>query len=111
MLLPSQLLYGLKAIQLFQSEISKSNAFQDSPLRRILQIPPTFIDRSFSNQKMHDLISDEYGCKFEQFGETWKTSKMKLLGHLLRTSRGQVWKSDTATSRNIAPATKNDADD
>ena len=42
----SKLLYGLEAIQLTQTEISKLNAFQNRSLRRILKIPPTFIDRS-----------------------------------------------------------------
>ena len=83
----SKLLYGLEAIQLTQTEISKLNAFQNRSLRRILKIPPTFIDRSYSNQRMYEEIRDQHGCKFEHFGETWRTAKIRLLGHLLRTSR------------------------
>ena len=83
----SKLLYGLEAIQLIQTEISKLNAFQNSALSRILKIPPIFIDRSYSNQRMYEEICHQHGCNFEQFGETWRTTKVRLLGHLLRTSR------------------------
>jgi len=81
----SKLLYGLECIQLTDAEISKLNAFQNKSLRRILGKPPTFIDRSETNQKMYDEIQ-QHGCIFEHFGDVWKHNKFKLLGHILRSS-------------------------
>ena len=43
--------------------------------------------RSYSNQRMYEEIRDQHLFKFEQFEETWRTAKIRLLGHLLRTSR------------------------
>ena len=41
----SKLLYSLECIQPTTADISRLNAFQNKSLRRILGIPPTFIDR------------------------------------------------------------------
>ena len=80
----SKLLYSLECIQLTQAEISKLNGFQNKSLRRILDIPPTFIDRQYTNERMYDLIKNQYGCHYESFGETWRKRKCKFFGHILR---------------------------
>lgn len=82
----SKLLYGLECIQITDAEINRINAFQNKSLRRILHKPPTFIDRTETNQKMYDEIQQVHGCKFEHLGDTWKRNKLKLLGHILRAS-------------------------
>lgn len=54
-------------------------------LRRILKIPPTFIDRSYTNQKVLDILKTNHHHLIEKFSLTWMTRKVRLLGHILRT--------------------------
>ena len=80
----SKLLYSLECIQLTPAEISKMNAFQNKSLRRILDIPSTYIDRSYTNERLYSLIREQYRCHYESFGESWRKRKCKFLGHILR---------------------------
>ena len=82
----SKLLYSLEGIQLTTSEISKLNGFQNKMLRKILGKPSTFIDREETNSKMYEEIQRDHQCKFEHFGDTWKRTKLRLFGHILRSS-------------------------
>ena len=82
----SKLMYGLETIQLTQGEQNKIDAFQMKRIRRILKIPPTFIDRSQTNQAVRDQAM-RYGVNIEKFSETWRQQKLKLLGHILRANR------------------------
>ena len=50
----SKLLYGLETIQLTQPDINRMDAFHVRGLRRILRIPPTFEDRTWTNEKVFD---------------------------------------------------------
>ena len=84
-ILKSKVLYGLECIQLTKSDLSKLDAFQMKGLRRILKIPPTFIDRTYTNQKVLDLLNNDYRHVIEKFSLTWMKRKVKLLGHILRT--------------------------
>lgn len=99
----SKLLYGLESIQLTQTEVSKLNSFQNKTLRRILKKPPTFIDREQTNQRMYDEIKQDYGCHFEHFGDTWKKMKLKLLGHMLRSSRADPLNQVTFAADGLRP--------
>ena len=47
-----KLLYGLECIQLTQAELDRIDAFQMKGIRRILGIPPTFIDRTQETKKI-----------------------------------------------------------
>ena len=76
----SKLLYGLECVQLTNAELSTLNAFQNRSLRRILHIPPTFIDREQTNASMYDKIRNDYGCSFEHFADTWRKAKFRLFG-------------------------------
>ena len=55
-----------------------------SPLRRILNKPPTFIDRQITNESIYTEIREQHGCVFEHFGITWQRAKLRLFGHILR---------------------------
>ena len=99
----SKLLYGLECIQLTNAEISRINAFQNNFLRRILGKPPTFIDRSETNERMYREIQERYGCNFEHFGDTWRKAKLKLFGHILRTSRADPLSQVTFNSDALRP--------
>ena len=54
----SKLLYGLETVQMTSALESKLDAFQQKGLRRILNIPPTFIDRSWTNVRVREKASD-----------------------------------------------------
>lgn len=55
-------------------------------LRRILHLPPTFIDRSTTNQRVLDILRDSHQICTDLFSHTWLKRKLKLFGHILRTS-------------------------
>ena len=84
----SKLLYGLETIQLTQNEKERINAFQMKGIRRILQIPPTHIDRTQTNELVMKQASKEAdkkdGKSIMKFTDMWLKLKLKLLGHLLR---------------------------
>ncbi len=80
----SKLLYSLECIELTQAEQDKIDAFQMKGLRRILHIPPTHIDREWTNDKVIEKASIAIGKPITRFSETWRLQKFKLLGHLLR---------------------------
>ena len=85
-ILRSKILYGLECIQLTQSDMAKLNAFQMKGLRRILKFPPTFIDRSITNQSVLDILRVSYQIRIDLFSHTWLHKKLKLFGHILRSS-------------------------
>ena len=85
-ILCSKVLYGLECIQLTQPDIDKINSFQMKSLRRILKIPPTFLDRSYPNQRVMDILRDTYNSPVHLFSQIWLNRKLKLFGHILRSS-------------------------
>jgi hypothetical protein len=99
----SKLLYGLECIQLTAAEISRLDAFQNKSLRRILGKPPTFIDRTETNERMYAEIRDQHGCHFEKFGDTWRKAKLKFFGHILRCSRADPLSQVTFAADGIHP--------
>ena len=64
----------------------KQTAFQMKGLRRILHLPPTFIDRSTTNQRVLDILRDSHQICTDLFSHTWLKRKLKLFGHILTTS-------------------------
>ena len=51
--------------------------------RRILRIPPTFIDRLQTNQIVREKTS-QYNVDLTKFSDTWRQQKFKLFRHILR---------------------------
>ena len=47
-------------------------------LRRILNVPPTFIDRTQTNQVVREQV-EQYGVDATNFSQVWKNQKLKLL--------------------------------
>ena len=80
----SKLLYGLEVVQLSQSEQNRIDAFQMKIARRILRVPPTHIDRSWTNPKVIDTLTERYGYVHTKLSSTWKNRKVVLLGNALR---------------------------
>ena len=83
-IIKSKLLYGLETIQLTTVEQNRINAIQMAGLRRILKLPSTYEDRTYSNKYILDLIKDQYKMKILTFQESWRRRKVKLLGHIIR---------------------------
>jgi len=98
----SKLLYGLETIQLTQNEKLRLDAFQMKGIRRLLQIPPTHIDRTWTNELVMKRANEEklkpnkendaqkvnkktIDKPIIKFTEMWTRLRFKLLGHLLRT--------------------------
>ena len=55
-------------------------------IRRILGVPPTHIDRMWTNEIVWNIAKHEVGKKFKliKFSQMWGSLKMSLLGHVLR---------------------------
>ena len=83
-ILKSKVLYGSECVQLTSSDPDKITAFQMKSLRRILKIPPTFIDRTYTDHKVNHILRDDHHIQVEMFTTTWMNKKIKLLGHILR---------------------------
>ena len=85
----AKLLYGLETVHLTEAMLNKIDAFQIRGLRKILNLPPTFIDRRFTNrhvlQRASDLMSTHGNIIL--FSHCYNERRAKLLGHIARTSQ------------------------
>ena len=52
---------------------------------------------------MYREIQEHYGCNFEHFGDTWRKAKLKLFGHILRSSRADPLSQVTFASDALHP--------
>ena len=57
--------------------------FKTIPREETLDIPSTVIDREYTNERMYEMIRNQYTCHYESFGDTWRKRKCKFLGHIL----------------------------
>jgi len=55
-------------------------------LRRILRVPSTYIDREWTNQRVIDTLTQRFGYKHVGLSTRWKQNKIRLLGHIFRSS-------------------------
>ena len=60
----SKLLYGLECVQLTQVEQDRVDAYQMKGIRRIPRIPPTHIDRTWTNKLVLEKAASEAGKQF-----------------------------------------------
>ena len=81
----NKLVYGLETIQLTRREQDQIDAFQLKMFRRVLKIPPTHIDRSWTNQRVVDTLWQTQKYKYVKLSVKWKQKKLTLLGHILRS--------------------------
>ena len=82
----SKLLYGLECIQLTQVEQDRIDAFQMKGIRRIMKVPPTYEDRTQTNEVVMQEAKKIAEKDIFKFSDMWLRQKLKLLGHLLRAS-------------------------
>ena len=86
-IIKSKLLYGLDTMQLTEQEQRTLDSVQMKRLRRILGIPPTFVDRTWTNKKVLEKLRDEHNITVGLFSAAWRKKKVKLLGHILRAPK------------------------
>ena len=73
---------GLETIQLTQNEMNKLGSFQMKCIRRILKTPPTFIDRTQTNQIVRDRAKS-YNVDVTEISVVWKKQNSSCLGTYL----------------------------
>ncbi len=89
----SKLLYGLETVFLTEARLKRIDSLQYRGIRKILQVPTTFIDRTYSNSKLIELSNNliDTFSKYrpnhiKPFSEYWKHKCGKLLGHVIRSN-------------------------
>ena len=75
-------------------------------IRRILHIPPTHEDRTWTNKLVLEKTKKEIGKPIVRFSSSWKKAKLALLGHIIRTNtndplRQVIFEKDTLHPREI----------
>ena len=88
----AKLLYGLETVHLTEAMLNKIDAFQIRGLRKILNLPSTFIDRRFTNRyvlrRASDLMSTHGSHENNLlFSHCYIERRAKLLGHIARTTQ------------------------
>ena len=71
-------------MQLTPAEQNRLDAFQVKCFRRVIGLPPTFIDRSYPNEHVYQMTSLIMGKDIFKKSQSWQTAKFKLLGHIIR---------------------------
>ena len=56
-------------------------------LRRILGVPPTYVDRTWTNDRVHEECSVAAGKPIWRFSEIYDRQRLKLFGHVLRADQ------------------------
>ena len=101
----SNLQNGLETTQLTQVEQKRLNTFQMKGIRRLMNIPPTFEDRSWTNDRVSEEASIALGKPIRLFSEVWQSAKFKLLGHILRTAEGDPMREVVVAQGTWCPRT------
>ena len=83
----NKLIYGLETVHLTQAMLNKIDAFQLRVLyRSILNLEPTFVNRRNTNDFVLRTASEKAGHEVKLFSELLLDKRVKLSGHLLRTT-------------------------
>ena len=88
----AKLLYGLETVHLTKAMLNKIDTFQIRGLRKILNLPSTFIDRRFTNRyvlrRASDLMSTHGNHENNLLcSHCYNERRAKLLGHIARTTQ------------------------
>ena len=99
----------MECIQLTPTEQNRLDAFQMKGIRRLMNIPPTHVDRTWTNDMVYTRASEECGKPIMRFSDMYNRQKLRLLGHILRadetdpmrqvTFEGNTWKPRNVTAR------------
>lgn len=107
----SKLLYNLETMCLTQSLRKKLDTFHLRGLRKILQVPTTYVDRRYTNARVYELASqiaypDDPYKSVRPFSAILDEKRTHLAGHILRAAnsdplRQVVYEPNTATVKRI----------
>ena len=94
----SKLIYGLESLQFHSRTFHRLDTFQMRGIRKILGIPPTFIDREFSDEKVLEkanAIITENGIKTNvqkiiKLSSLLEKRRKTLLGHIIRAEDSDI---------------------
>ena len=76
----NKLLYGVETMQLPKADQDRIDAFQLKMLRRVLNVPPTHIDREWTNRRVIDELKLRAQYQHVKLSDRWKQRKITLLG-------------------------------
>ena len=99
----SKLAYGLECLHLNEEEKRRIDAFELKGLRIILGIMPTHIDRTWTNDKVQEKASIEYGKPVYKFSDYYQKQKIKLLEHVIRLNEKDPIKQITFEAGTTVP--------
>ena len=105
----TKLNYGLETVQGTDSQFNKLDVFQMKGLRKILGIPPTHIDRTWTNEKVLEKANKEVGVEFpnpnnrkiKKVTHTLKLKRLSLLGHIIRADPNDPLKQVTFANESL----------
>ena len=107
----SKLLYNLETMCLTQSLRKKLDTFHLRGLRKILQVPRTYVDRRYTNARVYELATqiaypDDPYKSVRPFSAILDEKRTHLAGHILRAAnsdplRQVVYEPNTATVKRI----------
>ena len=81
----SKLIYGLETVQMPPATMKEVDVFQMRGLRKILGIPPTYIDRSNSNTEVFRKVREDHSMpNILQLSTFLKKRRIALLGYIIR---------------------------
>ena len=78
-----------------QSRLCTLDTFQMKVLRKIWGAPPTFIDRTNTDESVRQRIKDEFEMELSPLREVLKERRLKLLGHIIRPEEDDPLKEVT----------------
>ena len=90
-------------MELTPAQRNRLDAFQVKCIRRALHIPPTFIDRQWTNDKVMEIASTILEKPVQKFSQSWLQAKHRLLGHILRTNHSDPLRQVTFEPNSCLP--------
>lgn len=106
----SKLIYGLESLQLHKRTFNRIDTFQMRGIRTILNIPPTFVDREYSDDKVletaNELITDN-GTETNvrhmiKLSSLLEQRRKPFLGHMIRADDQYITRHVTFTKHEPA---------
>ena len=103
----SKLMYGLESSMLNTSVLSRLDAFQMKGIRKIMHMPTTYIDRSYSNKRVWEEAAAEIGDGgtkgLQRLSEYHEHSRIRLLCKLITNRHVEAGAAATFDAETLRP--------
>ena len=106
----SKLTYGLETLQLTEALYKRLDAFQMRCLRKLMNIPSTYIDRSNTNEHVWKLAGEKLNTgrsnshkPIKHRSEVIRSRQQALLGHVIRVAPTDPLKRVSFKNQNLEP--------